>query len=246
MLSSSHNITSHIQNREGSTIYTKKSFFSHPPSFQNRVVEHEGLVKRLEKTATLDGHSGPVNSVSFDEKGNFLISGSHDCKIKLWDLNNNKRLVQSYDAGHFGAIYCTKFLPSSSNQFILSCGGDSQIRVSNTMKETVRPFHCHFSKVKCLACEEGNPNFFLSASEDGTVRYFDLRMKHHCGNRRQECNNVIVDLRRRKKRRLGSSGFRAYTSTRIELTAIAMNPRDPNQFVVGGGDPIVRYFSFAS
>jgi WD40 repeat protein len=52
-----------------------------------------------------EGHSGPVNCVSFDESGDFLVSGSHDCKIKLWNLNSNKRLVQSYDAGHIGAIY---------------------------------------------------------------------------------------------------------------------------------------------
>lgn len=37
------------------------------------------------------------------------------------------------------------------------------------------------------------------------------------------------------------TGFKAYTSTRVELTSIAINPRDPYQFVVGGGDPVVRY-----
>jgi hypothetical protein len=29
-------------------------------------------------------------------------------------------------------------------------------------------------------------------------------MKHHCDSHRRECNNVIVDLRRKKKRKLGS------------------------------------------
>jgi WD40 repeat protein len=68
-----------------------------------------------------DGHSGPVNSVCFDENGNFLLSGGHDCRIKLWDLNNNKRLVQSYDVGHLGAIYWyVSFL------FVIFTDSDSQ------------------------------------------------------------------------------------------------------------------------
>lgn len=38
----------------------------------------------LEKT--LKGHSGFVNSISFDYSGKYLVSASSDTTLKIWDL----------------------------------------------------------------------------------------------------------------------------------------------------------------
>ena len=57
---------------------------SSPAAAAQRAAEHsDDLVQRLVHTATLTGHSGCVNTVSFDPTGELLTSGSDDGYIIL-------------------------------------------------------------------------------------------------------------------------------------------------------------------
>lgn len=54
--------------------------------------------------------------------------------------------------------------------------GDSKIRVHDIdKKETLDIFSCHLGRVKRLATDPTEPFIFWSASEDGTIRQFDIR-----------------------------------------------------------------------
>ena len=44
------------------------------------------MLRPAKNIATLNGHSGDVNSVAFSPDRKFLASGSSDKTIKLWDV----------------------------------------------------------------------------------------------------------------------------------------------------------------
>jgi WD40 repeat protein len=41
----------------------------------------DSLVQRLERSETLKGHRGCVNTIRWNERGDQIISGSDDCKV---------------------------------------------------------------------------------------------------------------------------------------------------------------------
>ena len=52
---------------------------------QHVLTSSNNLWRRLAHTGSLAGHTGPVQSVSWNTAGTLLASGSDDCRIKLWD-----------------------------------------------------------------------------------------------------------------------------------------------------------------
>jgi len=70
-----------------------------------------------------------------------------------------------------------------------------------------------------LDLEPGSPYVFLSASQDGTVRLFDIREKG-------QQHTILVDLRRKR-----NSTFKKH----VGIDSISINPLNPNYFVIGGG-----------
>uniref|UniRef100_A0A8C5HT54 Striatin N-terminal domain-containing protein n=1 Tax=Gouania willdenowi TaxID=441366 RepID=A0A8C5HT54_GOUWI len=74
-------------------------------------------------------HLDAVTSLSVDPNGIYLMSGSHDCSVRLWNLDN-KTCVQEITAHRKKseeAIYDVAFHPSKA--FIASAGADALARV---------------------------------------------------------------------------------------------------------------------
>ena len=69
----------------------------HPRAFQHSLQANAGLVKRLSHTHTFKGHSSTVNALDWSSDGEVLLSGSDDCRVKLWSAESGKA-VQSFDS----------------------------------------------------------------------------------------------------------------------------------------------------
>ena len=68
-----------------------------PRAFQHSLQANAGLVKRLSHTHTFKGHSSTVNALDWSSDGEVLLSGSDDCRVKLWSAESGKA-VQSFDS----------------------------------------------------------------------------------------------------------------------------------------------------
>ena len=56
-----------------------------PQGFERAAASSVDLVQRLELRCKLEGHTGCVNTVTFSEAGDVLISGSDDRRVILWN-----------------------------------------------------------------------------------------------------------------------------------------------------------------
>ncbi|PPD94942.1 hypothetical protein GOBAR_DD08045 [Gossypium barbadense] len=211
---------------------------------------HSSLIRRLSMEQELEGHQGCVNAVAWNSNGSLLISGSDDALINIWSYSGRK-LLHSIETGHSANIFCTKFIPESSDELVASGAGDAEVRLFNLSRLNGRGFNdgaitpsalyqCHTRRVKKLAFEVGNPNMVWSASEDGTLRQHDFREGTSCppaGSSHQECRNVLLDLRYGAKRSLADP-----PRLTLALKSCDISSTRPHLLLVGGNDAFARLY----
>ncbi|KAI0495878.1 hypothetical protein KFK09_022185 [Dendrobium nobile] len=199
------------------------------------------------------GHHGCVNAISWNSSGSLLISGSDDTRVNIWSYSTGG-LIHSIDTGHSANIFCTKFVPETCDELLVSGAGDAEVRLFNVSHakwvrgksgnvSTLEPsafFQCHSRRVKKLAVEVGNPHILWSASEDGTLRQHDLRECSTCppaGSSSQECRNVLLDLRCGAKKSLADP-----PKLCLLLKSCDISTTRPHQILVGGSDAFARLY----
>ncbi|OVA01813.1 WD40 repeat [Macleaya cordata] len=216
----------------------------------HRLQMHSSLIQRLSLERQLEGHQGCVNAVAWNSSGSLLISGSDDTQINIWSYSSRK-LLHSIETGHSANIFCTKFVPETSDELVVSGAGDAEVRLFNLSRlSTRRPegnaiepsalFQCHSRRVKKLAVEVGNPNVVWSASEDGTLRQHDFREGASCppvGSSHQECRNVLLDLRCGAKKSLADPPKQC-----LSLKSCDISTTRPHLLLVGGSDAFARLY----
>lgn len=64
-----------------------------------------------------------MNTISWNDKGQYLLSGSDDQTIVVTNPFTGQILVQ-YNTAHRANIFSAKFMPQSGDRGIVSCSGD--------------------------------------------------------------------------------------------------------------------------
>uniref|UniRef100_A0A061RZQ4 Nuclear receptor interaction protein n=1 Tax=Tetraselmis sp. GSL018 TaxID=582737 RepID=A0A061RZQ4_9CHLO len=205
-----------------------------PCSFVRGVGSSASLVRRFSRAVELEGHKTPVNTLCWNSDGTLLLSGSDDCRVKIWDARSHK-LRRAVETGHTASILGAKFLETTNSFNIATCGADKQVRVIDFSRNAVRPYHCHSGRVKCLAAL--SPNVFLSGADDGVVCQYDTRERSTCGSyfdhSRASCRNLLVEQRDEK---IDSP------RTSIGVSSLAVDPLRPHIFATGGPSSFVRLY----
>ena len=96
------------------------------------------LVKSLHRLPSDCPHGGCVNSVKFSKNGNYMISGSDDKCVKLWDMYRNpfddetssSLLLGTVKTHHTQNIFCADLCPHNEN-LIASCAADGTLRLND-------------------------------------------------------------------------------------------------------------------
>ncbi|OMJ77178.1 hypothetical protein SteCoe_23286 [Stentor coeruleus] len=125
----------------------------------------------IEKPKTvLEGHTKSVSSVKFFKNSSCIASGSYDCLIKVWNINeNNKEFTLS---GHSKDIQSIAL--SLDEKFIASASEDFTVKVWNVNeKREEYTLMGHVMQVQSLTFID-NAKYLASASSDGTLGLWEL------------------------------------------------------------------------
>lgn len=196
-----------------------------PYSIRTNYLGRREFVQRLKLEAVLNVHDGCVNTISWNDTGEYILSGSDDTNLVITNPYNRK-VKTTIRSGHRANIFSAKFMPHTNDQQIVSCSGDGIIFYTHTEKsqEINRQcqFTCHYGTAYEIMTVPNDPYTFLSCGEDGTVRWFDLRMKTSCT--KEDCkDDILINCRR-------------------AATSISICPLVPYYLAVGCSDSSVRIY----
>ncbi|XP_069492565.1 DDB1- and CUL4-associated factor 6 isoform X2 [Ambystoma mexicanum] len=183
------------------------------------------FIQKLKLEATLSVHDGCVNSISWNDTGEYILSGSDDTNLVISNPYN-KKILTTIRSGHRANIFSAKFMPQTNDKQIVSCSGDGVIYYTHVeqVAENNRQsqFTCHYGTAYEIMTVPNDPNTFLSCGEDGTVRWFDTRMKTSCT--KEDCkDDILINCGR-------------------AATSISICPPLPYYLAVGCSDSSVRIY----
>lgn len=86
----------------------------------------QDLVLRLDLFRKLEKHRGCVNTVSFNEDGDILVSGSDDRRVIFWEWETG-HVKLSFHSGHYDNVFQAKIMPYTEDRTIVTCAADGQV-----------------------------------------------------------------------------------------------------------------------
>jgi transcription initiation factor TFIID subunit 5 len=134
------------------------------------------LITKSHRKFTLYGHQSAVYSISISPDNQYLISGSYDSTIRLWNLHT-KTCFGVYK-GHFCPILCVKFSPITHYFASGACDKTARLWSINTAG-ALRIFVGHLSDVELV---DFHPNglYLITSANDKTIRMWILKTGECC------------------------------------------------------------------
>ncbi|PJF19507.1 hypothetical protein PSACC_00678 [Paramicrosporidium saccamoebae] len=183
-------------------------------------INSDALYSSLRCTGVLGGHTGCVNALDWSGDGQMLASGSDDRNLCLWSFPN-RTLRTTLPTGHTQNIFSVAYLPTTDDK-IITVAGDALVKFVQVKDDgramVVRTWNNHHDRVKRITTEPLNPQIFMTASEDGTVREFDLRVP-------EQGNNCLAD----------------WSNEGISLNSLSLSPLRPFLIAAAGTGPVIRF-----
>ena len=113
----------------------------------------------------------PFTAVSFRKDGVLICLGREDGAVDVYPVNNHQILLRRFKLNS-GPVFCAGFSPFQ-NEIVVGCGNGSIHICDIAVKEETKKFDAHRDAVTAICPLEAG-NLWVSASQDGFVRVWDL------------------------------------------------------------------------
>ena len=189
-------------------------------------------IRNLAKAQHLERHTGCINTITWNEDGSKLASGSDDRSIVVWGGYPFEPII-TVPTGHRNNVFCVTFIPNGEDSTFVTSAADGCVHLLNVDSGQRDVLFESESSSYCFkhVLDPANPcHTGLVTLSDGSVVRFDLRVKSGF-----EILNVRQDL---SLRQLSMGRFTSAPSG----TAIAFNPLRPSEFALGTSTQAVLLF----
>ena len=181
-----HTLTGH--HGPVNSVYFCSTVSENCPIYEIATASDDGTVRLWQADGqylkTIYAHTGEVRAVRFSPDGQLLATASakdptvsNGSSIRIWNLADSK-LVAEFK-GHQGAIESMRFKPTSTQanlqQLATSGRADSTIRVWK-IPEVMPAQAKHQDKINSIRADPLDSNYFITAGEDGTIRWWSRRL----------------------------------------------------------------------
>ncbi|KPA13689.1 secreted protein containing Peptidase C14, caspase catalytic domain protein [Candidatus Magnetomorum sp. HK-1] len=129
---------------------------------------------------TLKSHSNVVHDLSFSPNGHYLVSGSADTTVKVWNVNNDYKLIHTFRE-HSNSVYGVRIFPiitphskAISDYRIVSGADDNQVILYSLNQKKVLARYKHKDDVNYLAISN---KYIASAGYDHVIKISDHDLK---------------------------------------------------------------------
>ncbi|MCV3215459.1 WD40 repeat domain-containing protein [Plectonema radiosum NIES-515] len=118
---------------------------------------------------TLTGHLSSVNAIAFSVDGKYLISGSSDSTLQVWDWQTGVEVRTL--TGHIKSVNAIAFSPNG--KYLISGSSDSTLQVWDWQTGVeVRTLTGHTDRVYAIAFSP-NGKYLISGSSDSTLQVWN-------------------------------------------------------------------------
>jgi WD40 repeat protein len=132
---------------------------------------NEDWENSLDDSITLIGHSGPVISIAIINQRKYILSGSSDNKIKLWNLNKKEEHCINTFLGHTGSV--NSIVVRLNGLSFISGSSDNTIKIWDLDKqESIKTLLGHTGPVMSVKLFNDRGKI-ISGSSDKTIRIWD-------------------------------------------------------------------------
>ncbi|MEJ1930266.1 caspase family protein [Nostoc sp. NIES-2111] len=126
-------------------------------------------IEAVRERKILFGHTEFVRVLAFSPNGQYIVSGSDDKTLRLWDTKGN--LLHTLN-GHTATVRALAFSPNG--QYIVSSSDDKTLRLWDTKGNLLHTLNGHTDSVMALAFSP-NGQYIVSSSDDKTLRLWDTK-----------------------------------------------------------------------
>ena len=121
----------------------------------------------------LQGHKAEVNTVTFSPDGRYIVSGSYDSTIQLWDAQTSGQLGNPLQ-GHTDWARSVAFSPDG--RYIVSGSSDRTIRLwdAQTGGQVGNPLQGHTDSVNSVVFSP-NGRHIVTGSSDKTIQLWEAQ-----------------------------------------------------------------------
>eukprot|EP01041_Mallomonas_annulata_P005665 gene5665-11435_t len=203
-----------------STFFAREQNLIGHAKFRSKVLGSPYFPRCYDKSVSLSGHGGCVNSILIFDDGRRVITGSDDTKIKIFELSSGAH-KQTISTIHTNNIFYAKDLPESNGDKLVSCAADGRVVQTTLSTMGSSEIHRHMGRAHRLALYPGCVNLFFSCGEDGKCILYDLRTPNF---------NTIDFV------------FRDADNDVCSIYGLSINPFRPNQIALCGAASTVQTF----